>query len=65
MIFLILWMCTDATRTDCYIEKAKAMPEKLSFAEQIVECNRRMSATDWMLAQHRYLSCEEGSYVDG
>lgn len=64
MIFLILWMCTDATRTNCYIEKAKAMPETMTFAEQKVECDRRMSATDWMLAKHRFMSCEEGTYED-
>lgn len=64
MIFLILWMCTDATRTDCYIERAKAMPAHMSMVEQDAECKRRISGTDWMLAPHRFFSCEEGSYED-
>lgn len=40
------------------------MPAHMSMVEQDAECKRRISGTDWMLAPHRFFSCEEGSYED-
>ena len=58
MIYLILWLCMDAAQDDCQVIQATPMPKHLSVIEQREECERRKSATDWMLSAGRSYTCE-------